>query len=402
MAPRSAAIVVAVASLFGCVAGCEDRYGAYITVRASTKELAFDRLEIYYGVAIGDTVPTNPKFAMPEPIDTRQLVVARAFAPDDVQMFGARRTEYTVWIPDGGENDALGAYALAIAYAGTQRVAVGELFDFEVPTGDIVYKYTIDLEPVIPASIYEWGRGDARCLRYDRDRGAELPAVVAVVDRDDSDCDLFPDRSDVGNTDCEPLLYCDGSGESDCIGRTPCLNRAAACNIGSCANKDGVPRACANDICVSDLLCAMCDLSRSTAEILDCALLGVETHPSDVRVITRGNFELCNDPTLVDIELPFPCTNPSIDAVVYFAQRGARFDFAIEPGASPNVCRLTIASTTTTLFDGSPHLLITVEIPPQQRTGFVVGLLGEGGSCPAPGSAQQVTHAPLVGTCPGS
>jgi hypothetical protein len=399
--PLRGALVVAVASLFGCLVGCEDRFGAYITVRAPNKELAFDRLEIYYGVAIGDTVPTNPKFSMPEPIDTRQLVVARAFAPDDVQTFGSRRTEYTVWIPDGGQNDALGAYALAIAYSGQDRVAVGELFSFEVPTDNIVYKYEIRLAPLAPDAIYEWGRGEARCLRFDRDRGADQPSVVAVVDHDDSDCDLFPDRSNTGDTDCEPLLYCDGSGDRDCVGRTPCIKSNAACNIGSCANKDGASQSCADDICVSDTLCATCDLTRSPAEILDCALTENATHPmSDVRVITRGNFEMCNDPTFIDIELPFPCTNPQIDAVAYYQQRGARFDFEIESGQTPNVCRLTISSITTDVFDGSPHLLVTVEIAAPRRTGFVLGLLGEGGSCPAAGVAQEVTYAPLVGTCP--
>lgn len=337
---------------------------------------------------------------MPEPLDEAQLLVARAFAPDDVQMFGAKREDYTVWIPDGGQNNKLGAYVLAVAYAGNERVGIGELFGFRVSDERIVIEYTLTVDAVDNSAIEEWGRGQTKCLRVAPERAAGQPVVVAIVDPEDSDCDLFLDRTDTGTTDCEPLLYCDGSGNGDCVGSTPCVHGADACSIGSCSNKDGASVTCGDDTCVSDTLCRNCDLTKSPAEILECALLRNETHPSpDMAVPTEGSEDLCNDPTIIDVALPFPCRNPSVDAVSYYAQ-SAPFDFAIEPGPMPNTCRLTIVSTTDTRFSGVPHLLVTVELMAPRRTGFVLGLIATGGACPPAGVPIIRQYAPVIGTCP--
>ena len=361
--------------------------------------MAFDRLEIYYGIGRGRAVPTNPKYAVPEPQSVPQLLVARAFAPDDVQTFPTTRTSYTVWIPDGGQNDELGAYALAIAYVGQQRVGIAELFDFAVPTDDIVAKYEMQLETVGTDAIYEWGRGDARCLRVQRPRGTGRPVVVSIVDPLDSDCDRFPDRS-ATVTDCEPLLYCDGSGQGACLGQTPCVHAEATCAVGSCSNADGASVTCADETCVSDVLCTKCDLTRSPAEILECALLDPATHPSqDIKIPVQGTQQLCSAPTVVDIELPFPCTLPTIDAISYYMP-SAPFEFRIETGPAPTVCRLTIVPISDDHFTGVPHLLVTVNILGGRRTGFVVGLMGEVGPCPSSAGVLDRTYDPDLGSCP--
>lgn len=396
---RAWSILIVVACLFGCPA-CEDRFGTYITIRAPTAQTRFDRLELYYGVRRGEVVPTTPDHPILEPETTPQLRFARAFAPVDVQTFGSLQNEFTVWIPDGGQNDLLGHYLLAIAYDGANRVGAAELFDFHRSDEEVVYIYTLELASMAVGAIYEWGRGEAKCLRVTQDRGPGLPAIVAIVDVTDSDCDRFLDRSPAGDTDCEPLLYCDGTGQGDCVGSTPCLRDASTCSIGACANADNASITCADETCVSDVLCSICDLTRPPSEILECALLNPASHPmSDMRIPTRVNQQLCNDPTIVDIMLPYPCTNPSIDAVRYFTS-SERFDFAIEPGALPNVCRLTITSTVDDLFTGSPHLLVSIDIAPPRRTGFVIGLVGEEGACPAPGVKLERSYDPLVGTCP--
>jgi hypothetical protein len=392
--------VLAIWIALACLFGCEDRYGTYIRVRAGSKELRFDRLELYYGVRIGTQVPTTPKHAMPEPDNEPQLLLARAFAPSDVQMFGSLRDEYTVWIPDGGQNDALGAYVLAIGYAGGQRVGIGELFDFDVTDERKVYIYSMTLD-ALPSTeaIEEWGRGQTTCLRIQRPRPEGMPVVVAMVDQNDSDCDRFLDRSSDGMTDCEPLRYCDGSGTGGCLGKTACVDDADTCSVGSCSNKDGAPATCETQTCVSDALCSSCDLTEPAQDILECALLAPSTHPGqDFAVITHGSERLCSDPTILDIALPFPCANPTIDAVAYF-QDSEPFDFTVEPGPQPNVCRVKIYSTTDDHFSGVPHLLLGVDLAPPRRLGFVLGLIANGGSCPDPGEAQEGTYEPDLGDC---
>jgi hypothetical protein len=328
-------------------------------------------------------------------------LVRRTFAESDVQKFGGRVSEYTVWIPDGGENDNLGSYMLAIGYVGTERVAAGELFDFHVTRDRNVWLYDLALHDYDASNIEEWGRPDTHpCLRYERARDPGQPAIVAIVREDDSDCDAFLDQSQNGVTDCEPLLYCDGSGDGDCLGRTPCLHDDNQCSIGSCSNKDGASVTCEDETCVSDVLCEQCDLSRSPAEILDCALLTNATHPgTDIAINVRGSQVLCADPTFVDITLPFPCRNPTVDAVSYFAASDP-FTFAIDQGAAPKVCRLTIGSThASEAFSGAPHLLVTVEIDALNRIGFVVGVLASTTACPQSNEPLVRMYAPNIGTC---
>lgn len=322
----------------------------------------------------------------------------RAIAPSDKRDFATRVNEYTVWIPDGGENDHLGTYLLAIAYSGQDRIATGELFDFHVTTEREVYVYDVALEDYQSANFEEWGRPTADCLRYERERDSQM-SVVSIVRDDDSDCDAFPDRSDAGETDCEPLLYCDGGGGGDCVGKTLCVHGEDSCSIGACTNKDGASVTCGTETCVSDLLCSKCDLTRSPAEILECALLSTETHPAqDMQIPTQGDQDLCSDPTVIDITLPFPCTNPSIDAISYYMQSDP-FEFAIATGAMPNVCRLSISPTTDTRFRGVPHLLVSVDVPPE-RTGFVLGMISAGGPCPSNSEPIVRQYAPNIGTCP--
>ena len=105
------------------------------------------------------------------------------------------------------------------------------------------------------------------------------------------------------------------------------------------------------------------------------------------------------DLLIVDIMLPFPCTSPAVDAVGYF-QQGPPFDFTIAPGPGPNVCRLSISSINGGPFTSIPHLLVTVALAPPRRTGFVIGLIASGGSCPSPGVPIERSYTPNIGTCP--
>lgn len=394
---RAPAILVAVA----CLHGCEDRYGTYITITAGTKDQAFDTLDLYFGVDARGAMVATPKHAQVNP-DRPSLSVRRQIAETDHKTFDSRVSEYTVWIPDGGENDELGPYLLAIASAGGVRVGSGELFDFHITTDREAVLYDLTLDPFELSDFEEWGRGahDGDCLRYERDRGPDRPEVVAIGRDDDVDCDSFADRGPEA-VDCEPLIFCDGQGGAGCIGRSPCLHDENQCSVGVCANKDGSSLTCAEDACVDDVLCETCDLSKPPAEILECALLDTSTHPAtDLPVPVRGDGRLCRDPMDFDVGLPFPCTNAAVEAVAYY-QDSAPFAFeAINPGPAPNVCRIRISSTESDApFAGVPHLLVTVDSA-GRRLGFVVGLIESGGACPSGNEPIMQPYTPFTGTCP--
>ena len=378
---------------------CSDRYGTYITVTTSDPTLAFDHIELYFGLAIGDRVPTSPQHLEPDPGEP-QLLLTRVMAPTDIATFAQRETEYTLWIPDGGENDDLGAYVLAIGSANGQRVAIGELFDFEVTTERVVQKYSLALSAYDASQIEEWGRaGDpVACLRYSKPREKPL-STIAIVPHEDVDCDGFLDADPNGASDCEPLLYCDGSGGGGCLGSQPCVRDSNACGVGVCRNKDGASATCEATTCVADILCDECDLTQSPASILDCALLSTATHPSsDLKVPVRATQQLCSDPTTILIELPFACAQPQIDAVTYFMAGDAfRFDIASSP-TDAKTCVLTISGAPMAQFSGVPHLLISLD-GAGGRFAFVLGLTANVEGCPTPGATVRRSYSPNVGDC---
>ncbi len=391
---RVLAILIALAAL-----GCEDRYGTYITVRATTKDQAFDTLDLYFGIAVDSVVPTTPKHPEVDP-QVPQLSFRRAFAPSDHRELGAREPSFTVWIPDGGENNDLGDYVLAVASAEGQQVGAGELFDFHVTDQDKVVIYDLPLHDYDASSFEPWGRPVEDCLRYERDRGPDLPRAVAIVRGDDSDCDSFPNASDDGIADCEPMLYCDGTGTGPCVGREVCLHDSNnACSVGECINADNRSQSCEEKICVADELCAACDPTLPPAELLACTLVDVTTHPSeDLQVPVRGNGTLCRDPTAMIITLPFACNEPNIAGVGY-SQAGPPFDFRIAAGPNANQCTIDIqARQVTDPLTAVPHLLVTLGVPP--TIAFVVGLKASApGACPPNGEDILRDYMPKLGRC---
>ena len=366
-----------VLALVALLAACSDRYGAYFVVDGHDA-IAFDRVEFYFGKAAGAKVPVPPGHAMLEP--EPGLLLERLVADDDVVSLSAKGGSLTYFVPPGDQNAKLGDYVLVIAYAGQERVGIAELFDFEVPAEDLVYKYELSLVPYANEAIELWGRPTADCIRWKRDRGSQ-PALVAMTRRNDVDCDAFVDRDDPA-ADCEPLRYCDGTGNAGCTSASACVTLDDGCRIGTCSNRDGQAASCSPTSCAVDPVCAECDLDASPRELLDCVLLANGTH-MDYPVTVKPSQALCSEPYKVFLVLPsgVTCENPKIDAAVNWMP-GEPFHYEITNSGS--TCLLTMMPPMPGMkFEGVPHIMVSMDstIGPTPRQTFIFGLSTTVGAC---------------------
>lgn len=351
------------------LAACSDRYGAYFAIDGRGA-IDFDRVELYFGKIAGEQVPVPPGRTSMEP--EPGLLVRRLVADSDSVTLAERVDATTYFVPPGGDNDKLGDYLLVIAYKGETPVGMAELFDFEIPTDDVVYKYEVPLVAYAPQEIEIWGRPTPDCIRWNHDRGSK-PKTVAMVRTNDVDCDAFVDRNDPA-LDCEPLRYCDGTGGAGCLGTVACLADDNGCRIGTCLNKDGLQSSCTPTTCVLDAVCSGCDLSASPREQLECVLF--ENGHVDYPITVMPSQALCTEPYKVLLELPtgVSCGNPMVEAWANWLD-GGTFDFDI--AGTGSTCLLTITPTVTgAKLDGIPHILISVDSPggATARQMFIIGL----------------------------
>ncbi|NVB81630.1 MAG: hypothetical protein HOV81_24765 [Kofleriaceae bacterium] len=353
------------------LAACSDRYGAYFVVDGHD-QIEIDRVEFYFGQKTGTMVPVPPGHTATEP--EPGLLLRRLVADSDVVTLPATAGAYTYFVPPAEDNAKLGDYLLVVASKGDVPVGIAELFDFTVPTDDVVYKYELPLVDYAAQSVELWGRPTSDCVRWKRDRGSR-PELVAVARGNDVDCDAFVDRDDPA-VDCEPLRYCDGTGNAGCIGAAACVTLDDGCRIGTCQNKDGQQSSCAPTTCAVDQACAECDLDAPTRELLDCVLLAVGTH-LDYPVTVQPSQALCSEPYKVRLELPpnVLCTNPRIEASVNWLP-GETFGYQIASGLD-NHCLLTLTPPTPgAKFEGIPHVMVSIDSPagPTARLTFIFGL----------------------------
>jgi hypothetical protein len=381
--------------MLALLAACSDRYGAYFTIEGHDA-IQFDRVDFYFGEEAGMKVPVPPGHTATEP--EPGLLMRRQGSDSDVVSLEAKAGSLTYWVPPGGDNDKLGNYVLAIAYAGDKPVGIAELFDFAIPTDEAVYKYELPLVPYANEMIEMWGRPTQDCIRYKRDRGTNHPALVAMTRDNDVDCDAFVDKGDMA-ADCEPLRYCDGSGNAGCIGASACVTLGDGCRIGACQNKDGQTASCAPVSCVVDAACANCDLDAPPSELLQCVLFVDGTH-IDYPITVKPSQALCIEPYKVYLVLPtgVSCENPKIETAVNWMP-GAQFNYQIASAGS--TCLLTLAPPMPGLaFEGIPHIMISIDSPggPTPRQTFIIGLSTTVDACP---TEQTVVVDPPTVSCSG-
>jgi hypothetical protein len=372
-----------IALLLLLVACGPDRYGAYLVVDGRGA-IQFDRVEFYFGKELGGDVPTTPR--RPLPIDESSIVAKRVFTDADRQALSGPVGSLTYYLPETPVNEHLGRYVAVLAFKGDELVGIGELIDFEVATGEAVFRYQVDLVDAGSQDVERWGRPSIDCVRWTRERDGG-PRTVAVVRDGDADCDNFPD-ADLPNADCLPRTYCDGTNAAACDARVPCVtaNGPSACQVGTCSNADGAATACVANVCIDEISCNECDFSGGPEAALECALLLDSTHV-DSPIVVNPDFSLCAEPFEVDIVLPLglDCLTPSIVRVVDWMPT-EKFTYAVA-SVIANTCRLTITPETPgSHFTGVPHILIAIDTPgsPASRSGFFIGITANDGVCQYP------------------
>lgn len=363
-----------VMALILCVAACESRYGTYLEIDGEAGGMTFDRVELYFGLPHGDTVPSTPSFGSQVP----GRLYKRLFTASDLVDAEAAGSTVRFYVPPSEENQGLGAYVLAVAYAGDVPVGIGELADFIIETGSVVRTYDLALEPYDAALVEQWGAGDGPgCVRWTRvDAATGEKTTVAVVRRGDNDCDGL--EAEVA--DCDDLSFCGADGEG-CTG-TRCVDRET-CGLGVCVSGDaGVT--CQVDTCLVSSVCGAC-ADVPDAELLTCALERAPDHtqitiptslgPDDPQALTR----LCGTSVEYQFALPggFPCKEPQILAPKDgITPDGFKYTF-IDGGA---VCFLKIAalsSNTGYLYDDAAHHVVLSVLRgdlPELRSTLLLGI----------------------------
>ncbi len=344
----------------------------------------FDQVEVFFGYFAGDRIPTTPLHPINFGVE-KQRLFTRKYNEEDAG--AARREPGNTWeyfLPATDVNRGLGDYVMAIAYLDGHPVAVGERFDFTLPDdNNTVNRYPIPLLRFENQGIERWGRDKDDCVRWERDRGADAPRLIAVVRGSDADCDGLENEHDT-NADCSPLDYCALDGTT-CTSVGTCFDETnGMCAAGSCVNTAlDTPRSCMPAVCLDPTLCDKCDgssYSSDTAGLLACATssLGDGTH-LDYKIAVKVDYALCMEPEDISLRLRFPCIEPKVLDWVE-TQPGPRFSFDIGPGGTTNVCKLLIYPPFPgAAFTSIPHLLIQVSNPASSMyptSQFVIALEG--------------------------
>lgn len=383
-------------SLVGLIAACGDPPGSFFVIEAASP-MTFDQLEFFFGVPAGDRTPITPALIGTALPPERQQRASRLFADADAPARFDARASYTYFVPGVSKNLPLD-YMLVIASRDGKPVAAAEVFEFEIVSSEPLHEYRVPLIPVTTDEVEVWGRNGVSCARWTHPRGTDAPTTVAVVRDDDSDCDGFRDQ-DPTDADCEPFIYCDGSGARGCVGFDSCfVGSSSRCEIGGCINQDGASRTCAAALCVDPAVCNTCGDNLDPPTIADCIVDFSIAH-DDYLVPLRGPA-LCSEPYEVVVGLPFPCGNPAIESYSNYMPGGGSFSYDIrESGA--NECTITITpSVAGSQFVAVPHMVISVDSTPGAmpiRTAFLMGIEGDSSmSCPG----ERLNVVPYTAGCP--
>lgn len=374
-------------AVLAVVAGCTDRYGAYLEIDGRTGNLAFDRVEFHFGKYLDDTIPSTPATPIASPpVVQKGSLFKRAFEASDVQQLGARDTTFVYYLGANGQEQYLGAYVVAVAFAGDQPVGVAELTDFTIP-GDAVHQYPMPLVPFFANEVELWGNATADCVKWTRMRdGDTAKTTFAVVRAEDHDCDGFTDE-----VDCAQLDYCPDASSS-CPGHDPCI-AGDTCAIGACTNLRGMPsapRRCLaptdGAVCLGPMACEAC---KSDAQIQKCLGDAPFSH-AEITIPVTPQERLCSPTYPIPFPLPggMACENPRIDLPL----AGRWPDgFSVGVTADPmnaGTCKLAIVEPAGgAKFSGIQHhivLSVTDGGVTSARTSLLFGILTKLAPCGTP------------------
>jgi hypothetical protein len=355
--PRS---IVSLGFICG-LAACDSRYGLYITAHSDTER--FDRIELHLGWKKGDSIPTGYNVRAPEGL--QKLFVHDAL--DDVATSTEKTDSLTYYIPSGPNLEST-RYALVIAYAGDQRVAIGEIVSLEVP-GNEVFEYDVSLEPIGSANVVMWGPEEA-CSVWTRERnvgGFAGLSSVALVPEDDSACYASMHAADA----CELAPEC--ANTNTCT--VPCVT--TKCGYGHCkVVSDGAGKrpVCAPEVCLDPFWCEVpATCSFGMQGVAGAAASSFVQCKMDLDQLARDFFIPYNDArycvTMLNVVLApgIACKNPRIlkPEISYVA---------VTPNAgNPESCDVMLPATGLAPVD-QEHLLLVVDTSGGPPTTFVVGI----------------------------
>lgn len=344
---RSASLLLIAYAAIACG---DDRYGLYITTEA--QDIRFDRVELHFGRERDDEIPLG--YGVAPLAGTQRLYEHDDF--DDRVVAGGTTTA-TYYIPSKADID--GDYVLAIAHAQDRVVAVGELFDLELPAQDEVYAYTLPLEPLASDQVAVWG-AQGRCYAWTRERSFGFSSVALVPD-DDAECRKLR----VAET-CADLCTASSCDFVRCL--TP------QCGLGSCKHDEQLGAMCVPEICVSPNFCDPvqgCTPPTST-EIAGVAVdnhlycaISKTTTAQDFRMQHTGQ-QYCLDELLITLPAGLSCNNPYI----VFPPLP---DLIVMPDPDNLArCRLTLPQEI--LVPTQEHVLIVLDSPNGQSTTITIGV----------------------------
>ncbi len=337
-----------------CLAACESKYGAYLTVEAQAGT-SFDRVQFYFGKYAGDSVPWIPRTQDVE--RGRQMLMKRLPADnEDAVAVPAGSARATYYVPSGPVSEHVGQYVLAIAYQGDTPVGAAELFDVAVPDTQ-VFEYTMTLEPF--GAVERWGSPDLDCVMWTRSRDGTL-STVAVVRGGDHDCD-----ASASEADCDDMTYCPpdelatcGAAVNQCVTET--------CELGVCMPIAGTggnapTTACVATTCLDKRWCESCSVDGFTPDLenfFECASgLAIDHHEIAIPVKEDGN--LCANPYVIYAHFGFGCRDPKV--VYPPPAEPDQVQVHVEAATDVSKCVITLRAGTTGVVDWQDlHLQISV------------------------------------------
>ncbi|MDB4961585.1 MAG: hypothetical protein JWP01_1584 [Myxococcales bacterium] len=375
----------AVLVLLFCMVACDARNGTYLEVAGTAQGVEFDRVEFFFGTAVGTSVPFTPEHPFQQVTPSgRDKVAKRRYVTSDNQHGLERGMSLTYYLDPDPEN-AEPTYVLALAYLGDQAVGIAEVDGLEL-RDDGRYVYDLTLTPIASEDVERWGSVDADatdCVRWTRIREeGKGPSTYAVVRGDDRDCDDSPETAD-----CDDLNYCEPDSEVPCTGRDVELCVTDSCDVGRCVSgtaANGNRKTCSQDLCYPQQFCTNssggCDAEGDLHTFEACAADRSDDHLEvfiPVRDITPGIGAMCTNPFQFTIGLPTGCLDPMIEAPAMGMTDEFRYFVA---RANESTCTIKIeASVQPLVVPQTTHLLISVADPtnPQRRQTIVVGIQPE-------------------------
>ncbi len=336
-----------VLALVVCAVACDARNGTYLVVDGTANNLAFDRVEFFFGKHLGEEELVTAAAASGAAVPASVSLEKRQVAETDIHDEPSPVTELNYYLPLTPDNEKLGDYVVVIASKGGTPVGVAELEWFTIQ-GDAAYLYTLTLEPYPAVGLEVWGAPDRDCVRWTRARPGDppnRPSTHAVVRDGDFDCDAIQ-----RDADCDDLAYCPVGSTN-----TPACTRAAlcvteTCDIGVCVSGAGTTaRTCAPTTCLDPDLCGKCGFDDPTQatprELLACAVEQPTTHP-EVQMPLEASGALCGASYVVKVSVDggAVCTNPKIE----YPSNGTDADgfrYTIAPNAmTETACDITITA----------------------------------------------------------